>query len=130
MEHIYYFDGNEKKISWIIENSETKNQESRKHAEYFYDIVSVEQSKYIALHVGIFWGVGRFIIKNGDSVKVMLDLQSMFDHLVLNKKTEDRFITNRIRFIGQLIDQRKLDVRYQLIDPTLNQASKLLSSQN
>ena len=130
MEHIYYFDGNEKKISWIIENSETKFQETRKHAEYFYDIVSAEQSKYIALHVGIFWGVGRFIIKNGDAVKVMLDLQSMFDHLVLNKKTEDRFISNRIRFIVQLIEQRKLDVRYQLIDPTLNQASKLLSSQN
>jgi len=130
MEHIYYFDGNKKKISWIIENSETKFKESRKHAEYFYDVVSVEQSKYIALHVGIFWGVGRYIIKKGDIVNIMLDLQSMFDHLVMNKKTEDRFITNRIRFIGQLIDQRKLDVQYQLIDPAQNQASKLLFSQN
>ena len=130
MEHIYYFDGNEKKISWIIETNETKFKESRTHAEYFYDVVSVEQSKYIALHVGIFWGVGRYIIKNGDTVNIMLDLQSMFDQLVMNKKTEDRFITNRIRFIVQLIDQRKLDLRYQLIDPAQNQASKLLSSQN
>ncbi len=54
MEHIYFFDGDQKKISWTIENSQTRSEESRIHAEYFYDIVTSEQSKYIALHVGIF----------------------------------------------------------------------------
>ncbi|WP_245867300.1 hypothetical protein [Candidatus Nitrosotalea bavarica] len=59
MEHTYYFDGDQKKISWIIENSQTRSEESRMHTEYFYGQVTSEQSKYIALHVGIFWGGGK-----------------------------------------------------------------------
>jgi len=130
MEHTYYFDGDQKNISWIIEDSQTRSEESRMHAEYFYDKVTTEQSKYIALHVGIFWGIGRFIIKNGDTVKVMLDLKTMFDRLVKNKSTNDVFIERRMRFIDQIIQQRDLDVRYQIIDPAENRASKLLSPKN
>ena len=130
MEHIYFFDGDQKKISWIIKNSQTRSQESRIHAEYFYGKVTVEQSKYIALHVGIFWGIGRFIIKNGDTVKVMLDLRSMFDRLVKNKSTSDIIIERRIQFIDQIIQQRNLDFRYQMIESSQNEASKLLLSEN
>ena len=130
MEHTYYFDGDQKKISWIIENSKSRSEESRIHAEYFYDIVTIEQSKYIALHVGIFWGIGRFIIKNGDTVRVMLDQKSMFDRLVKNRSTEDTFIEKRIKFIEQIISQRDLDVRYQIIDHLENKASELLLSNN
>jgi hypothetical protein len=130
MEHIYYFDGDQKKISWIIENAKSRSEESRIHAEYFYDIVTIEQSKYIALHVGIFWGIGRFIIKNGDTIKVMLDQKSMFDRLVKNRSTEDAFIEKRIKFIEQIISQRDLDVRYQTIDHPENKASELLLSNN
>ena len=130
MEHIYFFDGDQKKISWIIKNSQTRSQESRIHAEYFYDKVTVEQSKYIALHVGIFWSIGRFIIKNGDTVKVMLDLRSMFDRLVKNKLTDDIFIEKRMRFIDQIIQQRSLDIRYQMIESSQNEANKLLLSEN
>ncbi len=128
MENIYFFDGDQKKISWIIENSQTRSEESRIHAEYFYNIVTPEQSKYIALHVGIFWSIGRFIVKNGDMIKVMLDQKSMFDRLVKNKLTDDTFIEKRMKFIDQIIKQRDLDVRYQLIDPSQNKASKLLIS--
>ena len=128
MEHIYFFDGDQKKISWTIENSKTRSDESRIHAEYFYNIVTPEQSKYIALHVGIFWSIGRFIVKNGDTVKVMLDQKSMSDRLVKNKLTEDTFIETRIKFIDQIIRQRDLDVRYQMVDPSENKASKLLLS--
>lgn len=128
MEHTYYFDGNEKTISWVIESMGTKVEQIRTHAEYYYDKISAEQSKYIAHHVGIFWGIGRFIIKNGETVKVMLDLHSMFEHLVKNKKTNDPFIESRTGFIKQLINQRNLDVRYQLIEPQNNQASALLFS--
>jgi len=39
------------------------------------------QSKYIALHVGLFWGIGIFIIKNEDIVKIKLDEKIMYDHL-------------------------------------------------
>ena len=130
MEHTYYFDGDQKKISWIIENSQSRSEETRMHAEYFYDIVTIEQSKYIALHVGIFWGIGRFIIKNGDTVKVMLDLKSMFDRLAKNKSTDDIFIERRMKFIDQIIRQRDLDVRYQITDPAENKASKLSLSNN
>ena len=128
MENIYFFDGDQKKISWIIENSQTRSEENRIHAEYFYNIVTPEQSKYIALHVGIFWSIGRFIVKNGDIVKIMLDQKSMFDRLVKNKLTEEVFIERRMKFIDQIIKQRDLDVRYQLVDPSENKASKLLIS--
>lgn len=128
MEHIYFFDGDQKKISWTIENSKTRSEESRVHAEYFYDIVTPEQSRYIALHVGIFWSIGRFIVKNGDIVKVMLDQRSMFDRLVKNKLTDDGFIEKRMTFIDQIIKQRDLDVRYQMVDPSKNKATKLLLS--
>ena len=128
MEHIYFFDGDQKKISWTIENSQTRSDEHRIHAEYFYDIVTPEQSKYIALHVGIFWSIGRFIIKNGDTVKVMVDQKSMFDRLANNNPTNDAFIEKRMKFIDQIIKQRDLDVRYQLVDPNENKASKLLLS--
>lgn len=130
MEHIYFFDGDQKKISWIIKNSQTRSQESRIHAEYFYDKVTVEQSKHIALHVGIFWGIGRFIIKNGDTVNVMLDLRSMFDRLVKNKLTDDVFIEKRMQFIDQIIQQRSLDIKYQMIESSQNEANKLLLSEN
>ena len=130
MEHTYFFDGDQKKISWVIENSQRRSEESRIHAEYFYDKVTIEQSKYVALHVGIFWSIGRFIIKNGDTVKVMLDLKSMFDRLVKNNSIDDTFIERRMRFIDQIIQQRDLDVRYQIIDPAQNMANKLLLSKN
>ena len=127
MEHIYFFHGDQKKISWIIENSQTRSEESRIHAEYFYNIVTPEQSKYIALHVGIFWGIGRFIIRNEDVVNVMLDQKSMFDRIAKNKLTGDIFIEKRMKFIDQIIKQRDLDVRYQLVDPSKNKAKLLLS---
>jgi len=67
-------------------------------------------------------------IKNGDVVNVMLDQRSMFDRLAENKLTEDVFIERRIKFIDQIIKQRDLDVRYQLVDPSKNMATKLLLS--
>jgi len=127
MDHSYYFDGNEKTISWIIENSETQVEQTRVHVENYYGMVSKEQSKYIALHVGIFWGIGRFIIKNTDTVNVMLDLKSMFEHLAENKIVNDPFIISKTKFIQQLIDQRGLRVKYHLIGSDQNRAAPLLS---
>jgi hypothetical protein len=129
MEHTFYFDGNKKMISWVIENSKIKFEQTRNQAEYYYDKVSVEQAKYISFHVGIFWGIGRFIIKNGDTVRAMHDQSSMFEHLTKNKKHADPFIESRIGFIKQLLNQRNLDLCHQLIEPKRNQASRLLSLQ-
>jgi len=127
MEHVYFSDGNQKRISWVIQNEETDIEQHRDHAENYLDSVSVEQSKYIALHVGIFWCIGRFIIKNGDTVKIMLDSKSIYNHLSNNVICADSFIETRTSFIRQLIEQRKLVIKYELIKPEQNIATKALS---
>ncbi len=127
MEHVYFFDGNQKRISWVIQNEKTSVEQYRDHAENYLDIVSIEQSKYIALHVGLFWSIGRFIIKNGDFVKIMLDSKSMYEHLSNNTANSDSFIKTRTKFIKQLIDQRKLVIKYELIKPEQNIAISALS---
>ena len=73
MEHTFFSDGNSKRISWIIQSDDSSEEEDRDHVEEYLDKVTSEQSKYIALHVGIFWGIGRFVIQNEDTVNVMLD---------------------------------------------------------
>ena len=123
-----YFDGNEKRIAWIIENNETKFEQTREHSEIYFDKVTSVQSKYIALHVGIFWAIGRFIIKDGEDVKIMIDLNSMYEHLT-GKNQEDMFIRSRINFIKQIIEKRSLQVEFEIIEPSQNIATNLLSSQ-
>jgi len=127
MDHVYFFDGNQKRISWVIKNIQTTVEQYRVHAENYFNIVSIMQSKYIALHVGIFWGIGVFIIKNGDTVRIMLDSESMYQHLSNNVSSTDSFIQRRTGFIKQLIDQRNLAVKYELIDPKYNIATRVLS---
>jgi len=127
MEHVYFFDGNKKRISWVIQNEKTNIEQYREHAENYLDLVSVEQSKYIALHVGIFWCIGVFIIKNGDIIKIMLDSESMYDHLSNNTASTDTFIEIRTGFIKQLIDKRKLVIKYELITSEQNIATSALS---
>jgi len=127
MEHVYFSDGNQKRISWVIQNEKTDVEQYREQAENYLDIVSVEQSKYIALHVGIFWCIGTFIIKNGDIVKIMLDSKTMYDHLSNSNASTDFFIERRAGFIKQLIAQRKLVIKYELIEPEQNIATKVLS---
>ncbi|HWY36448.1 MAG TPA: hypothetical protein VNX68_17520 [Nitrosopumilaceae archaeon] len=128
MDHLCYFDGDEKMISWIIQDGETKFEQTRDHAEIYLDKISKEQSKYIALHIGIFWAIGKFIIKNGDVVKIMLDLKSMYEHLTGKKQDHDHFIESRINFIKQIIEQRNLQVQFEIIEPSQNIATRLLSS--
>ncbi|TSA19236.1 MAG: hypothetical protein D4R72_00050 [Nitrosopumilales archaeon] len=128
MDHLYFCDGNEKMISWVIQDNETKFEQIRDHVEIYLDKISKEQSKYIALHVGIFWAIGSFIIKNGDAIKIMLDLKSMYEHLAGKKQNHDHFIESRINFIKQIIEQRNLHVQFEIIEPSQNIATKLLSS--
>jgi hypothetical protein len=124
---VFFCDGNTKRISWTIQTGESKVEQKREHADMYVNRVTDEQSKYIALHVGIFWGIGTFRIKNGDTVNVMLDVKTMYDHLVNNSKSFDDFIEARTDFINQLIAQRKLDIHYHLIDSKENLASNILS---
>ncbi len=126
MEHILFADGNLKKISWAIKTNDSIDEPMREHVEQYLDKVTPEQSKYIAIHVGIFWSIGRFIIKNEDTVNVMLDSKKMFEHLSQKKDSPDEFIQNRTSFLNELINQRKLKVHYSLIKPEENLAKKLI----
>ena len=126
MEHTLFSDGNQKRISWIIQSKDSTEQEERDHVEEYLDKVTDEQSKYIALHVGIFWGIGRFVIQNEDTVNVMLDSKSMFKHLTEDLENSDEFIEKRTWYLKELIAQRKLHIKYHLIEPVDDLATKLL----
>jgi hypothetical protein len=124
LHHVFYPNGNAEKISWIIQTDKSKAEQSRVHAEMYKDKVTNIQSKYIALHVGLFWGIGVFIIKNKDSIKIMLDEKTMYDQITSNSKIEDDMTSKKIHFIKQLIAQRKLEVEFELISVNDNLARK------
>ena len=88
--------------------------------------VTIQQSKYIAMHVGLFWGIGRFIIKDKDSLTVKIDDKSMFNQLSKIENPSDELIRTKINFITQLIAQRKLKINFIFVDEKENLASKLL----
>jgi len=122
MEHVFFSDGNQKQISWAILTGNDIEKQMRDHPENYFDKVTVEQAKYIALHAGIFWCIGRFIIKNEDAIKVKLDSKSMYDTLRENKETLDSFCNTKINFLNKLIEQRNLEVKYELISSQENAA--------
>ena len=124
MHHVFYSDGDAEQISWVIQTNESKAEQNRIHAEMYKGKVTDIQSKYIALHVGLFWGIGVFIIKNEDSIKIMLDEKIMHDHLTSNLEIEDAMIVKKIHFIKQLIAQRKLEIKFEMIDTDANLARK------
>lgn len=124
MEHILFFDGNSKSISWVIQTDNSIVKQKREHAEIYLDKVTNQQSKYIGLHIGIFWGIGTFIIKNEDIVKITTDDKTVFEHLISKQKSGDEFIEKRTFFIRQLIEQRKLKITYDLVSSEKNLAAK------
>jgi len=124
LEHILFFDGDSKRISWVIQTDNSIVEQKREHVEIYLDKVTNQQSKYIGLHIGIFWGIGTFIIKNEDIVKITTDDKTVFEHLISNQKSDDEFIEKRTFFIRQLIEQRKLKIKYELVEPEKNLAAK------
>ena len=128
MYHIFYLDGDAKKISWVIQTKDSTVEQNRDHADIYKNKVTSLQSKYIALHVGLFWGIGIFIIKNEDIVKIKLDEKIMYDHFTSNSKIEDEFVEKRIQFIRQLIEQRKLKIEFEMIDSDKNLAKKNINA--
>jgi hypothetical protein len=126
LQHSFFFDGNSKRIAWMIKNKNSEINQKREHADIYLDKITNQQSKYIALHVGLFWGIGRFIIQNEDEINVKIDNKQMYDHLTEKKKNSDDFINTRSSFIFQFIKQRKLKINYQLITPGENYVSNLI----
>ncbi len=124
MQHIFYFDGDAKNISWLIQTGESIAEQNRIHVEMYKDKVTDIQSKYIALHVGLFWGIGVFKIKNEDQIKIMIDEKIMHKQLTTNLQTDDELTVKRIQFIKQIMAQRKLKVEFEAISYDANMANK------
>ncbi|MDH3766497.1 MAG: hypothetical protein OER82_11920 [Nitrosopumilus sp.] len=122
MHHTFYFNGDANNISWVIQTDGSIVRQNRTHAEIYKNKVTNIQSKYVALHVGLFWGIGVFIIKNEDHIKIKLDEKIMYDHFTSHSKIEDDFILEKIRFIKQLIMQRELKIEFQVIDSDENKS--------
>ena len=126
MQHFFFFDGNEKSIAWEIRSNDSKTEQIREHVNVYLNKVTKDQSKIIALHVGLFWGIGRFIIKNKDEIIVMIDNKNLFKAITKSIVITDKFIQTRIHFINQLIKQRELNIDYKLIESKDNHLSELI----
>lgn len=126
VEHILYSDGDQKRISWTIITGDAIKEQFREHADIYLDKITDLQSKYIALHVGIFWSIGVFIIKNQDTVRIMIDSDEMMHHLTSDERAVDPFVEHRKGFINQLASQRDLKFIFKKIDTSENVATKLL----
>ncbi len=124
--HTLFSDGNPKRICWSIKTDENVVDQFRDHADIYIDRVSDLQSKYIALHVGIFWSIGVFIVKNGDTIKIQLDSDEMIKHLSTNQTSDDKLIEGKKGFINQLASQRSLVYQYEKINPEQNISTKML----
>ena len=135
MEHELFFDGNLEEYSWSIKTGKAIINQIRKHPPAYLsggklDIKTDEESKFVALHVGIYWGLGVFIIKDFDKVHVMCDSKEMYEILIQQRKTLDQLIDDKIHFINQLVGHRNLKLEYHLMDPTKNMAMEHLSGKN
>ena len=126
MEHILYLDGDLTNISWLIQTNESSVSQNRKHTENYNNKITKIQSKYVALHVALFWGIGTFKIKNKDSIKIKLDEKIMYQQLKTEITTQDEFIKNKIKFITNFIKQRNLKVEFEIINLENNLATKEL----
>ena len=133
MEHELFFDGTIKKYSWAIKNESKTVHQKREHPPAYLsggklDVKNNEESKFISLHVGIYWGLGVFIIKDHDTVNVMCDSKNMYEILTNNKKTDSQIINDKIYFINQLTNHRNLKINYQIIESKKNLASRSTST--
>ena len=104
--------------------------QNRKHVEGYKNKITVIQSKYVALHVALFWGIGTFNIKNEDHVKIKLDEKIIYQQLKNEIIVHDEFIKNKIKFIENFIKQRKLKVEFEIIGLENNKATKILNQRD
>tara|TARA_B100000686_G_scaffold70108_1_gene75951 strand:+ start:168 stop:608 length:441 start_codon:yes stop_codon:yes gene_type:complete len=133
VEHDIFFDGNVKEYSWSIKTKDKVVAQIREHPPAFrsggkLNIKNNEESRFVALHVGIYWGLGVNIIKDEDIINIMCDSDIMFGIMTRGEKIENEIINDKIYFINQLTNLRKLKPKYQLIKSEKNIATKHLFS--
>jgi len=131
MEHDLFIDGNIKEYTWTIRTGEKLAEQIREHPPAYMsggklDVKAVEESKFIALHIGIYWGLGVFIIKDNDQVNVMCDSKTMYEIFTQGKTSDNQIINDKIQFINQLTELRKVKMNFQLIDAKDNLSTRHL----
>ena len=131
MEHDIFFDGNVKEYSWSIKTKDKVADQIREHPPAFrsggkLDIKNNDESRFVALHVGIYWGIGVNIIKDNDVINVMCDSKIMFEIMTEEEEIDNDIINDKVYFINQLTNLRKLKLNYQLIESKENIATKHL----
>ena len=135
MEHELYFDGTITEYSWSIKTENKIVNQIREHPPAYLsggklDVKNNLESKFIALHVGIYWGLGVFIIKDSDTVNVMCDSKEMYEVLVNNQKIDSQIINDKIHFINQLTNHRNLKINFRMMESETNLATEHLSTNN
>ena len=135
MEHDIFFDGNVKEYSWSIKTKDKVADQIREHPPAFrsggkLDIKNNDESRFVALHVGIYWGLGVNIIKDNDVINVMCDSKIMFEIMTGEEKIDNDIINDKVYFINQLTNLRKLKLNYQLIESKENIATKNLFAED
>jgi len=135
LEHELFFDGNLREYTWSIKTGKEVVNQIREHPPAYLsggklDIKNKVESRFVALHVGIYWGLGVFIIKDFDKIHVMCDSKEMYEILIQQNKTLNQIIDDKIHFINQLVGHRNLKLEYHLVEPTKNIATEYLSGKN
>jgi len=135
MEHELFFDGNLKEYTRSIKTGKEIINKIREHPAAYLSggklkIKNKAESRFVALHVGIYWGLGVFIIKDFDKIHVMCDSKEMHEILIQQLKTLNHIIDDKIHFNNQLVGHRNLKLEYRLINPTNNIATEYLSGMN
>ena len=131
MKHELFFDGTVKQYTWSIKTESKIVNQIRRHPPAYIsggklNVKNNEESKFIALHVGIYWGLGVFIIRDLDTVDVMCDSKEMYEILVSKCQTDNQIINDKIYFINQLATQRNLELNYHVIELVENIATENL----
>ena len=132
MKHDLFIDGTVKEYSWPIKTGNEVINQDREHPPAYLSGGKLEiknnlESKFIAIHVGIYWGLGVFIIKDYDAVNIMCDSKEMYE-ILHNNKTDNQIINDKIYYINQLSTHRNLKINCQIIKPEKNLAMKHLTS--
>ena len=131
MKHDLFFDGNMKEYSWTIRTGKKLAEQIRAHPPAYLsggklDVKSNEESKFIALHVGIYWGLGVYIIKDNDQINVMCDSRTMYEIFNQVKKSDNQIINDKVHFVNQLTELRKLKMNFQMINVKENLSTRHL----
>tara|TARA_B100000029_G_scaffold392596_1_gene389633 strand:+ start:37 stop:477 length:441 start_codon:yes stop_codon:yes gene_type:complete len=131
MEHDLFIDGNVNEYTWSIKTDGNIAEQIREHPDAYLsggklDVKNDNESRFIAVHVGIYWGLGVYIIKDFDVVNIMCTSRQMYEIFTQKIKSDNQIINDKIYFINQLTKQRNLKINYKLIEQNDNLATRLL----